>query len=90
MFILISDLYEGGVEAGLLRQLEAMHESGVRTVVLLALSDSGTPQYDEALGKKIAALGIPSFACTPDKLPELVEGALKGFNLMALAEKVKK
>jgi uncharacterized protein with von Willebrand factor type A (vWA) domain len=90
MFILISDLYEGGVEAGLLRQLEGMHESGVRTVVLLALSDSGTPQYDEALGKKIAALGIPSFACTPDKLPELVEGALKGFNLMALAEKVKK
>jgi hypothetical protein len=90
MFILISDLYEGGVEAGLLRQLEEMHESGVKALVLLALSDSGTPQYDEALGKKIAALGIPSFACSPDKLPELVEGALKGFDLMGLAERVRK
>ena len=90
MFILISDLYEGGVEAALLRQLEEMRESGVKALVLLALSDSGTPQYDEALGKKIAAMGIPSFACSPDKLPELVEGALKGFDLMALAERVKK
>jgi hypothetical protein len=90
LFILISDLYEGGVEAGLLRKLEEMHESGVKAIVLLALSDSGTPQYDEVLGRKIAALGIPSFACTPSKLPELVEGALKGFDLMSLAEKVKK
>lgn len=90
MFILISDLYEGGVEAGLLRQLEEMRESGVKALVLLALSDSGTPQYDEALGKKIAALGIPSFACSPDKLPELVEGALKGFDLTGLAERMKK
>ena len=31
----------------------------------------------EALGKKISALGIPCFACTPDRLPELVEMALK-------------
>jgi hypothetical protein len=90
LFILISDLFEGGVEAGLLRQLQAMCESGVKAMVLLALSDSGTPQYDEALGKKIAALGIPSFACSPDKLPELVEGALKGFDLMNLAQRVKK
>jgi len=90
MFILISDLYEGGVEAALVRQLEEMRESGVKVLVLLALSDSGTPDYDEKLGKKIAALGIPSFACSPDKLPELVEGALKGFDLMALAERVKK
>jgi hypothetical protein len=90
MFILISDLYEGGVEVALVRQLEEMRESGVKVIVLLALSDSGTPDYDEKLGKKIAALGIPSFACSPDKLPELVEGALKGFDLMALAERIKK
>ncbi|MFP3154341.1 VWA domain-containing protein [Lachnospiraceae bacterium ZAX-1] len=81
MFILISDLYEGGVEAGLLRKLEDMKESGVKCMTLLALSDKGKPDYDERLGKKIAALGIPSFACSPDKLPELVERALKGFDL---------
>ena len=84
IFILISDLYEGGVEAGLLRKLQEMKESGVKCLVLLALSDSGTPAYDRQLGQKIANLGIPSFACSPDKLPLLVENALKGVDLMGL------
>jgi hypothetical protein len=77
LFILVSDLYEGGVSAQLLSQLESMHASGVKCMVLLALSDSGVPSYDEELAKKIARLGIPAFACTPDKLPELVESAIK-------------
>ena len=85
IFILISDLYEGGVEAGLLRKLAEMKESGVKCIVLLALCDSGKPAYDRDLAKKIANLGIPSFACSPDKLPMLVEGALKGLDLMALS-----
>jgi hypothetical protein len=84
MFILISDLFEGGVEAGLLRKLGEMKESGVKCLVLLALSDSGTPDYDRTLGQKIANLGIPCFACSPDKLPELVEGAIKGHDLMGM------
>ena len=81
MFILISDLYEGGVEAGLLRRLGEMHANGVKVITLLALADSGKPSYDENLAKKISKLGIPCFGCTPDKLPELVESALKGFDL---------
>lgn len=89
IFILISDLYEGGVEAGLLKKLTALHESGVKVLVLLALSDKGIPAYDEKLAKKIVNIGIPSFGCTPDKLPELIHAALKGFDLMALAEKIK-
>lgn len=88
MFILISDLYEGGVEAGLLRKLTEMHENGVKIIVLLALSDGGKPAYDEVLGKKINAIGIPCFACTPGKLPELVEAALKGKDLMAISAKM--
>ena len=87
LFILISDLYEGGVAAGLLRKLQEMKESGVKCLVLLALSDGGTPAYDRELGQKIANLGIPSFACAPDLLPALVEGAIKGHDLMALAGK---
>ena len=90
LFILISDLYEGGVESMLLKQLEEMHDEGVKCIVLLALSDSGTPYYDMALGKKVAALGIPSFACSPDKLPELVEGAIKGMDLMELSKRCTK
>ena len=89
LFILISDLYEGGVEAGLLRQLGDMRESGVKIIVLLALSDRGTPSYDEALAAKINKLGIPCFGCTPNKLPELLGGALKGDDLNALADRLR-
>lgn len=88
IFILISDLYEGGVEAGLLRKLTEMHEAGVKVIVLLALSDRGTPAYDEVLGKKISSIGIPCFACTPDRLPELVEAALKSKDLMAISAEI--
>jgi hypothetical protein len=90
MFILISDLYEGGIEAGLLRKLTDMHESGVKVIVLLALSDRGTPAYDQVLGKKISAIGIPCFACTPDRLPELVEAALKGKDMLAVSAAMNK
>ena len=81
MFILISDLYEGGVRSGLLRRLSEMKEEGVKVITLLALSDNGKPDYDVNLAKDISKLGIPSFACTPDRLPELVEAALKGLDL---------
>ena len=38
--------------------------------------------------RALAALGIPCFACTPQKLPELLEGALRGADLKALATRV--
>jgi hypothetical protein len=88
LFILITDLFEGGNQAQLVRRLEEMVASGVRALCLLALSDSGIPCYDEGLARKLAALGIPCFGCTPMMLPELLEGALRGADLKALATKV--
>ncbi len=82
IFILISDLYEGGVESKLLEQLEAMKSQGVVCITLLALSDSGIPSYDKQLAKKIAKLGIPSFGCSPEKLPDLIGSILKGEDIM--------
>lgn len=73
---LISDLEEWGNRNGLVRRMSELKESGVNLVVLLAISDSGKPHYDEQMAKKIAALDIPCFACPPDKLPELLEQAL--------------
>jgi uncharacterized protein with von Willebrand factor type A (vWA) domain len=89
MFILVSDLYEGGNRSEMIRRLEGMHQAGVKVVCLLALSDQGIPSYDESVAKKLAQLGIPSFGCSPDKLPELIEGALKGYDLSMLADRVK-
>jgi len=90
IFILVSDLYEGGNRTEMIRRLREMHESGVRTICLLALSDEGVPSYDEDVARKLSAFGIPCFGCSPDKLPELVEGALKGMDLQQLAERMKK
>ncbi|MEV6214246.1 VWA domain-containing protein [Nocardia sp. NPDC051833] len=76
LFVLISDLYEGGVREEMLRRCNAMKEAGVQVVVLLALSDEGAPAYDHDNAAALAALGIPAFACTPDKFPDLLAVAL--------------
>lgn len=72
---LITDLYEGGNRSGLLRRIGELRSSGVNVVVLLAISDSGRPIYDEKLAEQVAALDIPCFACPPERLPELLEAA---------------
>jgi hypothetical protein len=74
--VLISDLYEGGVEVELLRRAQALVASGVRLIVLLALSNEGAPAYDRELALHLAALGVPSFACTPDAFPDLMAAAI--------------
>jgi Mg-chelatase subunit ChlD len=76
LFVLISDLYEGGVREEMLRRIATMKESGVQVLALLALSDDGAPSYDHGNATALAALGIPAFACTPDKFPELLAVAL--------------
>nr|WP_322778633.1 VWA domain-containing protein [Frankia sp. Cas4] len=77
VFVLISDLIEGGDQSSLVGRLRALVESGVCVVVLLALSDDGTPAYDHALAATCAELGAPAFACTPDAFPELLATALR-------------
>lgn len=89
LFILITELIEGGVEVQLVRRMKEIKESGVRTICLLALSYSGIPYYDEGIAKKLANLGVPCFGCTPNKLPELVHGALAGDDLVELAKRVR-
>ncbi|MCI8537453.1 MAG: VWA domain-containing protein [Oscillospiraceae bacterium] len=83
LFFLISDLDEGGNRAALLRRLEELTDSGVTVAVLLAIADGGKPYYDAQTAQRVAAMGIPCFACTPEKLPDLLERALKGQGLDA-------
>lgn len=85
ILVLISDLYEGGVEAGLLRRAMELVDSGVQFVTLLALSDEGAPAYDHGLATKLAALGVPSFACTPDVFPGLMAAAIRRDDIGAWA-----
>lgn len=87
IMVLISDLYEGGVEANLLSRAADLVEAGVQFIVLLALSDEGKPAYDQDLAAKLAALGVPSFACTPDAFPALMAAAIRKEDINSWAAK---
>jgi Mg-chelatase subunit ChlD len=81
IFVLISDLYEGGVEAEFMKRAATMVASGIQFVTLLALSDEGSPSYNAQLAGQLATLGVPAFACTPDKFPELMAAAIQRADL---------
>ena len=86
VLVLLSDLYEGGDETALLRRAASLIAAGVRLIVLLALSDDGAPGYDRANAARLAALGAPVFACTPDRFPDMLAAALDGRDVGAWAE----
>ncbi len=83
LFILITDLYEGGDESALLRHLAELVESRVRMLCLLALDDSGRPTFNRELARRVRALEIPTFGCTPNRLVELIEDVLRGKDVSA-------
>ena len=83
IFLLITDLYEGGNRSVLLSQLGALVESKVHALCLLALDDTGRASYDHDLAHKVADLGIPAFACTPNKLIQMMENILQGKEVKA-------
>src|SRR4051794_34211561 len=85
VLILLTDLYEGGDPESMLRRAASLVRSGVRLIVLLALSDDGAPAYDHALAAALAGLGAPVFACTPDQFPEMLATALAGRDVAAWA-----
>ena len=87
IFVLISDLYEGGVRAEMLKRVAAMNAAGIQVIVLLALSDEGAPAYDHENAAALAALGVPAFACTPDAFPELMAAAVERRDLKEWSER---
>ena len=89
IFVLISDLYEGGVQDEMLRRIAAMAGAGVQVIVLLALSDSGAPSYDQDNAAALAGLGVPAFACTPDVFPDLMAAAIQRQDLRGVIERLK-
>jgi hypothetical protein len=81
IFVLVTDLVEGGNNAEMLKRAASIAGSGVRMVTLLALGDSGAPCFDEKNAAAFASFGVPSFACTPDKFPELMATAINGTDI---------
>ncbi len=77
IFVLISDLIEGGSKADLYKRVAAIAGSGVNMITLLALDDSGAPCFDHEVAGTFTSLGVPSFACTPNLFPDLMANAIQ-------------
>mgnify|MGYP001203963982 CR=1 FL=1 len=77
VLVLITDLYEGGNNVDMLKRAAAIVNCGVTMVTLLALGDDGAPGFDAKNAAALAAMGVPSFACTPDLFPDLMAAALQ-------------
>ena len=87
ILVLISDLYEGGNNQSLLKRMTSLVASGVQVITLLALNDEGAPFFDHHNATAFSALGIPSFACTPDQFPELMAAAISRTDIEQWAAK---
>ena len=74
--VLITDLFEGGSKEGVVRQVGEMLADGVAVIVLLALNDQGAPRYEAGLAQRLADLGAPAVACTPEGFAEVMGRAL--------------
>jgi hypothetical protein len=68
----------------MLSRIAALDAAGVQVVVLLALSDDGAPVFDS---ENAAALGVPTFAYTPDAFPDLLAVAIDGGDIAAWAHR---
>ncbi|MDQ3847181.1 MAG: VWA domain-containing protein [Bacteroidota bacterium] len=87
VLVLITDLYEGGDESSMRKKATELVAAGVQVVVLLALNDEGAPSYDQNNAQFLSNLGIPVFACTPDKFPDLMAAALSKQDISLWAAK---
>jgi hypothetical protein len=86
LYILLADLHDTSPnESRFVKKMEYLLESGIKAVTLLAITDQGQPSFNESLANKLAKLGMPCFACIPDRLPDLLAALLKGKNLSEFA-----
>ena len=77
ILVLITDLFEGGDAAEMLKRAAAIVQGGTSMICLLALNDDGAPGFDAKHAGALASLGVPAFACTPDLFPDLMAAAIQ-------------
>lgn len=68
IYVVVTDLYEGGSENGLLKTCADIIGSGSKMAFLTALDRDANPAYDVSLGQKLADLGAFVGAMTPEEL----------------------
>lgn len=73
----ISDLYEGGNADRFVRAVTRLTDDGVRVLALAALDQSGEPDYDREIGRRLSRAGVHVGAMTPGGLAEFVAGCIR-------------
>ncbi|MEU4217082.1 VWA domain-containing protein [Actinoplanes sp. NPDC026623] len=69
---IISDFYEGGSVATLIRSVRELVEQGSKVLCLAALDSSANPAYDRDTGQRLADVGAAVGAMTPGELAAFV------------------
>ena len=82
---LLSDLYDGMDETLLPQIVFRQVQAGIRIVVLLALTNTGTPDYDAKMATQLTQAGAVCLACTPHLFPQLIAAVLEGKSLDSYA-----
>ena len=77
VLFLVSDLYEGGNAEVMRRRVRELVESGVAVIVVLALSDDGTPAHDHDHAAALVASGATVVSSTPAEFPAILADALR-------------
>jgi len=78
IFVLITDFYEGGDEANLVRNVRTLADAGVRMVGLGALGYDARPSYNKTTAGKCRKVGMDILVCTPEKLAESMAQIIRG------------
>ena len=87
ILVVLSDLYEGGNRERMLGRFASIVRTGATVIALLALSDTGAPDFDHENAASLASMNIPAFACTPERFAELIAAAIERQDLALWAGK---
>ncbi|MBK7231071.1 MAG: VWA domain-containing protein [Saprospiraceae bacterium] len=76
ILFLISDLDEGGPVKEMLESAASLVKMGCSMHCIVTLDDDGKSVFNESNGQKLADLGIPVFASSPDLFPDVLADVL--------------
>ncbi len=76
IFVLITDLYEGGNVNELYATSRNIIESGAKMIVLTALDVNANPNYNRTVAARLVDLGAHVAAMTPEQLADWVGGVI--------------
>ena len=74
--VLISDLFDGPHGSRAEAAVRELLSRGVHVICLLAVSERGTPAYDERVAASLRGLGVVCRGTLPSALPEVLASAL--------------